>query len=530
MFQKMIQHNTTRIWSMAENEAEYKQMNRLLASGKSTLDNEKIRAALLENGITRLAKVNELFLITDPSDIRKEYSSELEDLGKVRSLGGDIINGFSSLNTIAIDLHGANLTLLETDIYSNRSKHYISEETLAQQNSPLANDATEEERARYTEVAELLKTGDYINSNKILQTQLKKISTTLKTELPQLMGLTHILDREFDSAKVMEFIDAELNDDFVIRLKISRITENKVTLFPGKSGEVYIVTPDELQKIYQHANINYTIINNDICYDNKISRKSLTGKIFYCDGDIAKFLKSNGYRKSSKLTKALPEIKPPGKPLPDDVDINCWYQKHTEKEMSLKLVDDVFPFKTERYYSKFILKDKTYQDVTVAISWGERIDGHEVVKIEVSDKTGKPIFTHPMLLITNKSVKNAEEALSIYQIYLKRSKIESVFKFLKNVLGWENCQLRQFSAIKNLLTFCYFVAGYFYEIESSLTQLAVVEHIAFLGGGKGKITRNFVLKGLGVLATKKVADDYIAEHGITQEMLNEMYEYAGVLI
>lgn len=96
---------------MSTNEAEYKQMSRLLGSGKSTLDSEKINKALMENGITKLAKINELFLITDPSDIRKEHSSVIEDLGKVRSLSKKIINGFSSLNTIAIDLHGKNLTL-----------------------------------------------------------------------------------------------------------------------------------------------------------------------------------------------------------------------------------------------------------------------------------------------------------------------------------------------------------------------------------------------------------------------------------
>lgn len=530
MFQKMIQSKTTKIWSMANDEAEYKQMSRLLSSGKTTLDNEKIKAALLENGVSRLAKSNELFLITDPSDIRKEYSSETEDLGKVRSLSGKIINGFSSLNTIAIDVNGANLTLLETNIYSNRSKHYINEDMLAQHNKSVADDVSEEEKAQHDELAELIEAGDYINSNTILQTQLRKISVALKGELHQLSRLTHVLDREFDSAKVFDFISSELKDDFVIRLKISRVCENKNTLSPGKSCEIYVVTTEELKKIYQHSDINYTIINNDVCYDNKTSRKNLTGKIFYCDGAIADFLKSNEYRKNIKLTKVLSEIKRPGEPIADAVDVRGWYQRHTETERALKIVDDVFNFSVSRHYPKFILKNKTYQDVKVIVSWGEQIDGYEVVKIEVTDKKGKHIFKQPMLLITNKKVSIEEEAFNIYHIYLKRSKIEGVFKFLKDVLGWENCQLRQFSAIKNLLTFCYFVAGYFYEIESSLTRLTVIRHIAFLGGGKGRVTRNFVLNGLGVLATKKVVDDYIIENQITQEELNEMYEYAGVII
>ena len=76
---------------MANNDAEYKQMSRLLSSGKTTLDNDKISDALREAGIMKLAQINELLLISDPSDIRKEYSIVIEDLGKVRDLSGDII-------------------------------------------------------------------------------------------------------------------------------------------------------------------------------------------------------------------------------------------------------------------------------------------------------------------------------------------------------------------------------------------------------------------------------------------------------
>ena len=69
-------------------------------------------------------------------------------------------------------------------------------------------------------------------------------------------------------------------------------------------------------------------------------------------------------------------------------------------------------------------------------------------------------------------------------MYLKRSKIEGVFKFLKEVLGWEEFQVRDFESIKSLLTLCYFVAGYFYEIESLLIQQDFIQFVAGLGGGK----------------------------------------------
>ena len=60
------------------------------------------------------------------------------------------------------------------------------------------------------------------------------------------------------------------------------------------------------------------------------------------------------------------------------------------------------------------------------------------------------------------TVTTGDEALSIYQIYLKRSRIETVFKFLKKGLGWEEMQVRNFLGIQRLLSFCFFIAAYLY--------------------------------------------------------------------
>ena len=38
----------------------------------------------------------------------------------------------------------------------------------------------------------------------------------------------------------------------------------------------------------------------------------------------------------------------------------------------------------------------------------------------------------------------------VYHIYLLRSKIEAVFKFLKDVLSWEEFQVRDWESIKNI--------------------------------------------------------------------------------
>jgi len=68
-----------------------------------------------------------------------------------------------------------------------------------------------------------------------------------------------------------------------------------------------------------------------------------------------------------------------------------------------------------------------------------------------------------MLLLTNAAIDNHQQAFQIYQRYLKRAKIEGVFKFLKEELGWEKFQIRDFLVIQNIIVLCFFVAEYFYE-------------------------------------------------------------------
>ena len=129
-----------------------------------------------------------------------------------------------------------------------------------------------------------------------------------------------------------------------------------------------------------------------------------------------------------------------------------------------------------------------------------------------------------MLLITNKEVSTEELVGAIYHIYLQRSKIEGVFKFLKDVLGWEESQIRNFKAIKTVLTFCYFVAGYFYEIESELIENETIQFIAYLGNGKGKVTRHYILQGFSKMITKAEVDEAIERFGIIPEQLQRIMQ------
>ena len=118
-----------------------------------------------------------------------------------------------------------------------------------------------------------------------------------------------------------------------------------------------------------------------------------------------------------------------------------------------KLILKSVKHKNIRHFDKIQIKNKVYQNASCVIEYGEMLNGYFVVRVQLFHREGKALFKVPMLLITNKEVNTSEQASNVYSIYLKRSKIEGVFKFLKNVLGWEESQIREFAAIKTLLTF-----------------------------------------------------------------------------
>ena len=70
---------------------------------------------------------------------------------------------------------------------------------------------------------------------------------------------------------------------------------------------------------------------------------------------------------------------------------------------------------------------------------------------------GRALFDHPMLLITNKIISSPQEACQVYKRYILRYKIEIVFRFLKQNLGWESFQVRDFKSIENLLSLAFFL-------------------------------------------------------------------------
>lgn len=405
LVEKIIEHKTIKLWTISNDKAEYERYIRLLdGSLKSVLDDEKIAEALREKSVAAFDGYERLFLLHDPCDIRKAYAWKMEKLGKVRDLEGKIINGYSSLGTAVVDEAGQRVYPADISIYSNRDDHYVKAvELKAYEKGKLQASTDRVERQRTEQIEQYIAEDSYLNLSRVTQEQLRRMSAAFKEHNPQ-VRLCHVMDRQYDDEKgIFVFIDEELEDDFVVRLKLSR-NSNQST-----------------------------------------------------------------------------------------------YDEQKDKQVAVKLKVADFAAKHCFVIPKFKRKGRVYQSVTCQIE----IDtltltgkAYTVVRVTLFDRHKKPIYKNPMLLISNIALKSAQQGVHIYRIYLLRAKIEQVFKFFKDVLGWEEFQIRDYEAIKNLLALCFFIGAYFYEIESELINNHKVALIAQLGGGKGKVTRHYFLQGL----------------------------------
>ena len=125
-------------------------------------------------------------------------------------------------------------------------------------------------------------------------------------------------------------------------------------------------------------------------------------------------------------------------------------------------------------------------------------------------------------------IKTAEDANLVYQIYLKRSRIECVFKFLKEGMGWEEIQIQDFQSIQNLLSICFFLAAYLYEIKEQEVHDDFVILLAKIGGGKGVVSRHYIFQGIQQLVAKHRVDRILEEEKASQQTIEEMFTFGGI--
>lgn len=191
-----------------------------------------------------------------------------------------------------------------------------------------------------------------------------------------------------------------------------------------------------------------------------------------------------------------------------------------------KLVDKTFANNGKREIAKITLKGKVYNDIVCKIGWEALVlneKEYSVARISLMQH-GKPLFGHPMLLLTNQKTATFEQALEIYKGYLLRFKIEIVFKFLKQNLGWENFQVRDFESIKNLLAVAFYLVGYFKELETHLKEHKMSLFLCELAKSKGKITLFYLLEGLAKLVGFQEVLVWKTENNISDEDIAQMIQ------
>ena len=235
----MVSFQTTQLWTLSADANEYERMHNLFSGRlKSVLDDEKISSALREKTATSFSGEEFVLALHDPCDIRKPYAKKLENIGRVRDLDGNMINGYSTLGTVCLSSDSQALHLSDISVFSNGDKeHYVLQAELDAFHKKQANAKKIREVAPLTkrekEIVELLENEEYVNLRRVLRTQLQRVSEELKKENENLR-ICHVLDRQMDGDPYFSFIDKELGDFFVIRAKISRNSNEKTINEAGK--------------------------------------------------------------------------------------------------------------------------------------------------------------------------------------------------------------------------------------------------------------------------------------------------------
>lgn len=399
----------TRLFTLSKDRNEYKKMVRTLSgeNSKSNMSPGVTNNTLMDFAKEKLRSEDAVTLIHDPSDIRKPYSTNLEDIGYVRSLDNKIIHGYSTHNIIALPSKSKIVTLLSNKTYSNRADNFLSQETLSKLESGIDFDGRESAQKIY-------ESGNYFNKKTISKEEISRVSQALKQSNPAIK-ISHVLDREFDDDDYIDLISNILGDEFVIRSKKSRCL--------------------------------------------------------------------------------------------DEVD---------ENGKKVRLIVSSFDNSHQLPFQKLSIKKTVIQDGKILVEW--KVYGKIfAVKITILDRSGNNVFDDSMLLLTNKELLSFDDAYGVYKEYLKRSRIEYVFKFLKEGLGWEEMQVREFKAIENLISLCFYVAAYLYDIgdQEAYDDYAVM--LSELGDGKGIISRHFILKGIHVVSNHYKYQYHMEKKNVSKE-------------
>lgn len=120
----------------------------------------------------------------------------------------------------------------------------------------------------------------------------------------------------------------------------------------------------------------------------------------------------------------------------------------------------------------------------------------------------------------------------IHKLYLKRWRIETIFKFLKDTLGMETFRLQHLDQIKKLIALTFLAGSYFYATNKEKLKdpplLEELAQIAKLGCGKGVIGPKFVSQGIQTILHYHQTKIWMEENNITEEMMEEIKKKFGI--
>ena len=203
---------------MSADKKEYDVFKGLLNGSQiNTLSAESVLEVIRSQAQERLGKESRVYVLHDGSELRKPNAQDMEYLGKVMSLQKQVISGYKTLNSVAVDISGKDITLIDHTLYSTGMPNYVSKETIGlirQESSKVPNldpikwDNVEKET--------------YLNNSTVYFQALLNSHNTLKRGNLDIK-ITHIQDREFDGEEYFEYTD-DLKDEFITRLKLSRLS------------------------------------------------------------------------------------------------------------------------------------------------------------------------------------------------------------------------------------------------------------------------------------------------------------------
>ena len=175
----MMEHGSCNIYRTSHTVAEYRKISRTLTGSNkmSDIEPDLINKTLMEQACDKLKESTEVFLIHDPSDIRKPYSSDAENLGNVRDLNGKIINGYSTHNVIAVTPNNKSITLLSHKSYSNKDPLFLKQATIKQIKEGKSFEGDVEAKTLY-------ESGEYFNKKTLTIVELTRVSQELKKANP----------------------------------------------------------------------------------------------------------------------------------------------------------------------------------------------------------------------------------------------------------------------------------------------------------------------------------------------------------